>query len=442
VPTSVFLGALGCPVDSSVGAAAVGTRCCGLGSVGRLGIGVVVKILLLTHRPMHPIHDGYNLHNYNYVKRLAVDHELHLVSLEPPAGESQGEAQLPEDLGKMFASTCILPARSLVKPRGFRRVLGALSPDDLHDFDPAVYVAVLKVMEQHHIDLVWTAGAKMLVYSHRLGLPTLGDIADEAVKEARIDLSRAGSFFDWVRAWRSYLQTWRFQRKYLEHVSICTVVSETDKETLNSHCPGLEVRVVPNGVDHETYAPQGVPEDFPSLVFEGTMNFRPNEEGIQDFVKEVLPLILKQRPDVKLFIVGKDPIDGVKALASDGVTVTGFVDDVKPWVEKSSVFVCPLKRGTGIKNKILQAWSLERPVVATTVSCGGLPLIEGVNMEVADDPKLFAEKVLALLDDPKRRATMGRFARQTAIEKCSWELAMAKMQDILNAVVRAPKSRA
>jgi len=202
------------------------------------------------------------------------------VSLGAPDGESAGQTELPSDTAELFASVCVLPARPLVKPKGIRRLLRALSPDDVHDFDPVVQAAVRKVVEEHGIDFVWTAGAKMLVYSRRLGLPTLGDIADEAVKEARHDLRRTGSLIGWARAWRRYLQTWRFQRKYLRHTSICTVVSGTDKETLTSNCPGLEVRVVPNGVDHEIYAPLGVPEEFPSLVFEGAMNFRPNREGI------------------------------------------------------------------------------------------------------------------------------------------------------------------
>ena len=401
-----------------------------------------MKILLLTHKLPYPLHDGYNLHNYNYVKRLCADHEFHLVSLgaEPGAGAEE-QVQLPEDVAELFASICVVPTRPSTKATGLRRLTHALSPDDVFDFDPAVHAAVLQVVTEQRIEFVWTAGAKMLVYSQRLGLPTLGDIADEAVKEARHDIKKASTLVARLRAWRTFVKTWRYQRKYLGHTGVCTVVSGMDKETLASNCPGLEVRVVPNGVDYETFATQGVPEEFPSLVFEGAMDFLPNKEGIRDFVHETLPLIHAKNPDVKLFIVGKNPVPEVKALASDRVTVTGFVDDVKPWVEKSSVFVCPLKRGAGIKNKILQAWALERPVVATTVSCGGLPLEPGINIEIADDPQLFADKVLALLDDPQRRLAMGEASRRTIIEKCSWEVAAESMDDILHAIAGTPKTR-
>jgi glycosyltransferase involved in cell wall biosynthesis len=399
-----------------------------------------VKILLLTHKLPYPLHDGYNLHNFNYVKRLRADHEFHLVSLGAPPG--QDTPGLPAETAELFASIRVLPSREQYKHRGLARLLRAFSPDEVFDFDPAVYRVVSEVVSEQGIELVWSAGAKMLVYSDLLGLPTLGDIADEAVKEARHDLGKAGSVGDWVRAWRTYVKTWRFQRKYLQHVGVCTVVSQMDKQTLASNCPGLQVRVVPNGVDYAVFAPQGVREDFPSLVFEGAMDFLPNRDGIQAFVHETLPLIHAKRPEVKLFIVGKNPVAEVKALASDRVTVTGFVDDVKPWVEKASVFVCPLKRGAGIKNKILQAWSLERPVVATSVSCGGLPLEPGVNIEVADEPRAFADKVLALLDDPERRRAMGTASRRTIIEKCSWEVAADAMDDVLYQISGMPKQRA
>ncbi len=412
-----------------------------------------MKILLITHKLPYPLHDGYNLHNYNYVKRLCGDHEFHLVSLGPATGPGSSseaglakgavsEADLPDELANLFTSIRVVPTRTPVKPKGLARLLRALSPDEVFDFDPEVHTVVEEVVRTIGIDFVWTAGAKMLVYSHLLGLPTLGDIADEAAKEAQHDMRTARSPLAWVRAWRTLTKTWRFQRKYLAHSGVCTVVSQMDQETLAENCPQVDVRVVPNGVDYDVFAPQGVQADFPSLVFEGAMDFLPNREGICDFVRETLPLIHAKRPEVKLFIVGKNPVAEVKALASERVTVTGFVDDVKPWVEKSSVFVCPLKRGAGIKNKILQAWALELPVVATTLSCGGLPVEPGVNIEIADEPQVFADKVLALLDDEPLRKSMGEAARRTIIEKCSWEVAAETMNDILHGIVGTQRTHA
>ena len=392
-----------------------------------------MKILLLTHKLPYPLHDGYNLHNYNYVSKLCGEHEFHLVSLGP--------GELPDSIASIFKSVAVVPCREPDKRQGIGRLTHALSVDEVFDFDPAVFAAIREVIEREDIELVWTAGAKMLVYSHRLsGLPVLGDIADEAAKEAMHDVKRARTPIAVARSLKNLANTWRFQKKYLGHTGICTVVSGMDRVTLSRNCPDLDVAVVPNGVDSDVFAPQGVDEVFPSLVFEGTMDFLPNKDGIQAFCRDTLPLIHAQRPDVRLFIVGKNPVPEVEALASDRVIVTGFVDDVKPWVEKSSIFVCPLLRGAGIKNKILQAWSLERPVVATTVSCGGLPLEPGVNIEIADEPQLFAKTVLELLDDVDRRRALGKAGRQTVLDKCSWDAAARTMDEVLHTLLeRGPQ---
>ena len=398
-----------------------------------------MKILVLTHKLPWPLHDGYNLHNFNYVSKLQVEHEFHLVSLGVQLGVDRGaEVELPEDIASMFASVKIVPAREVAPRTGLSRVTHALSVDEVFDFDPDVMDAIEEVVAREDIDLVWTAGAKMLVYSHRLeGLPVLGDIADEAAKEALHDLKQSRSPVSLARNLKNFANTWRFQKKFLEHCGICTVVSEVDRQMLATNCPDLITKVVPNGVDTDHFAPRGIPEDHPSLVFEGTMDFLPNTDGIVAFCRDTLPLIHAKRPEVKVFVVGKNPTDEVKALASDKVTVTGFVDDVRDWVEKSSMFICPLLRGAGIKNKILQAWAMEKAVVATPVSCGGLQLREDENIVVADGPQAFADAVLALLDDEPRRRALGAEGRRTVLAHSSWEATADHMDRILADVLAA-----
>ena len=116
-------------------------------------------------------------------------------------------------------------------------------------------------------------------------------------------------------------------------------------------------------------------------------------------------------------------------------------ESVRDWVEKSSMFICPLLRGAGIKNKILQAWALERAVVATPVSCGGLPLEHGVNIEVAEGSQAFADTVLRLLDDEPRRRALGEAGRRTVVEQCSWDAAAASMNEILHTLVGVAPAR-
>lgn len=387
-----------------------------------------MKILLLTHKLPHPLHDGYNLHNHHYVRELHERHEFHLVSV----GHRE---DLPDEAAARFASVRVIPPPPKQQHSIPHRLIHLLDVDQMFDNDPAVLAAAREVVEREDIDVCWTSGAKMLVHSHRLGLPTLGDIADEALKEAVADLRRARSPLRLAWALKNLANTWRYQRKYLAHTGVCTVVSEVDRATLGRNCPRLPVRVVPNGVDGEVYKPLGTPPDHPSLVFEGAMDFAPNVDGIVSFCHDTLPRIREGCPDVKLFIVGKNPVAEVQALGElPGVTVTGFVDDVRPWVDRASVFVCPLRRGAGIKNKILQAWGMQKPVVATPVSCGGLKLEHDVNIVVAEEPARFARAVIDLLADAPRRAALGEAGRRTVLEHYSWASRAEAMEEILEQI--------
>lgn len=393
-----------------------------------------MKILLLAHRLPWPLHDGYNLHNHHYVRQLHARHAFHLVAVD--------DGELPPEETARYASITTVPPRPSSNGRSLgKRLASALSVDQVFDRDPAVAAAVERVLAEHGpFDVVWTSGAKMLVYSHPLGLPTLGDIADEAAREALHDLRTSRRPVAFARALKNLINTWRFQRKYLAHTPICTVVSESDRDMLARNVPELEVRVTPNGVDADTYRPLGEPPLHPSLVFEGAMGFLPNAEGIVAFCHDTLPLIRQRHPDVQLVAVGKGPTPEVLALAGPRVTVTGFVDDVRPFVDRASVFICPLRRGAGIKNKILQAWAMEKAVVATPVSCGGLAIERGVNIEVAESPEDFARVVCELLDDGPRRQALGRAGRATVQQRYGWEAAAARMEIILKQVVaRAAK---
>ncbi len=364
------------------------------------------------------------------MRQLRDRHEFHLVSL--------GEGELPPHVAGLFASVTCVPVR---RPPGgrslLRRLARAFSIHDMFDRDPAVLEAVDALRERVDLDVVWCSGAKMLVHSALIDdLPVLGDIADEALKEARHDLAVARGPLATLRGLRAVVNTRRFQRHFLGHTPVCTVVSQIDKRTLEEHCPGLDVRVIPNGVDAEAFRPLGTPPRHPSLVFEGSMDFLPNVEGIVSFVHETLPLVRAECPEVELTIVGKDPAPEVAALAGPGVEVTGFVEDVRPYVDRASVFVCPLRRGAGIKNKILQAWAMEKAVVATPVSCGGLALRDGENIVVAESPRQLADALLDLLRDPERRARLGAEGRRTVLEHSSWE-ATADSMDAILADVRA-----
>jgi glycosyltransferase involved in cell wall biosynthesis len=156
-------------------------------------------------------------------------------------------------------------------------------------------------------------------------------------------------------------------------------------------------------------------------VFSGAMDWHPNEDAMVHFVEEILPRVRARVPDVTLTIIGRNPGARVKALGSQpGVTVTGTVKDVRSHVTEGALYIVPLRVGGGTRLKILEALSQSKPVLSTTIGAEGLGLEPGKHIEIADDPERFADRTVALLGDPARRAALSREGRAVVQEKFSW----------------------
>lgn len=383
-----------------------------------------MKVLLLAHRAPWPLADGYNLHVHHLARELAARHELHLVTV--------GDGPLPAQAAAPFVSVAVLPPWR-PQPRSLaRRLVEAWSADQLYEVQPEVLAAARRVVAERDVDVVWAAGAKTLVYSRRLpGPPVLADLIDDETREPLHDLRAARSPRSWLRGLRDALLVPRFLDRHLAHVGAVSVVAEPDAERLARRCPGRTVGVLRHGVESDRFAPGGAEEDPDLLVFEGVMGHPPNSEAAILLAREVLPRVRARRPATRLVLVGRDPPPEVVALAGAAVEVTGFVDDVRPYLDRAALFVCPLARGSGVKNKLLQAWAMGTAVVATPRSLAGLDAEPGVNVAVAEQPAALAQAVLELLEDPGRRAALASAGRRTVVEKASWSASAASLEQLL-----------
>ena len=198
-------------------------------------------------------------------------------------------------------------------------------------------------------------------------------------------------------------------------------VSDDDWRRLESIAPGSCVASVPTGVDTGYFNPAGYRAAPNRLVFSGSMDWHPNEDAVIHFVDAILPRIRAAVPDVSFTIVGRNPSARVHELARHpGVAVTGTVDDVRPHIAAAAVYVVPLRAGSGTRLKIFEALAMARPVVSTTVGAEGLALEPGRQFVPADDPRDFADAVVALLRDPDRRLALGDAGRTLVETHYSW----------------------
>jgi glycosyltransferase involved in cell wall biosynthesis len=220
--------------------------------------------------------------------------------------------------------------------------------------------------------------------------------------------------------WRRMKRVEAEQCLRFDHV---IAVSPEDEAVFRSSYGVQRVSSVPTGVDTDFFRPSGEILQRPaSLVFTGSMDWMPNEDGMVFFVEQVLPAVQRAVPEVTLTIVGRRPTARVRALA-DGrpaVTVTGTVPDVRPFLEGAAAVIVPLRIGGGTRIKIYEAMGMERAVVSTTIGAEGLAVEDGRHIVLADDPAAFADAVISLLRSPERAAAIGQSAAQHVRTHFGW----------------------
>jgi glycosyltransferase involved in cell wall biosynthesis len=206
-------------------------------------------------------------------------------------------------------------------------------------------------------------------------------------------------------------------------------VSEADRDAILAVAPEVTVSVVPNGVDLDEYTGYNGPVQPFDLVFTGKMDFRPNVDAMLWMGRDVWPLIRHRRPEARMAIVGQRPHPRLEPLREvSGITITGWVPDVRPYISGATVYVAPLRVGGGTRLKLLEAMAMDASIVATSLGAEGFPVTHGRELMLADTPGDFAQAVLCLLEDPEQRAQMGRAARHFVEATYGWDALVPKLE--------------
>ena len=232
-----------------------------------------------------------------------------------------------------------------------------------------------------------------------------------------------------------YRRMLRYERRELARFDGILAVSDADRDTFTRLYPGAisqPVHVVPTGVDTDYFEPASSDPQSRAMVFTGSMDWLPNEDAMLYFCREVLPAIRAEIPDASLAIVGRTPTPAVKKLAEEhGVTVTGRVDDVRPYMKEAAVYIVPLRIGGGTRLKIFEAMAMGKAVVSTTVGAEGLPVTDGEHVRLADEPAAFARAVVHLMRDLDERRRIEAAARALVVARYDWSAVAGELESAL-----------
>jgi sugar transferase (PEP-CTERM/EpsH1 system associated) len=218
---------------------------------------------------------------------------------------------------------------------------------------------------------------------------------------------------------------------------LCTATTRAEKETLDSYATGADTDWFPNGVDADFFCPTDGAYDSDTISFIGRMDYYPNQECMTWFCSEIWPQLKSSRPALKLLIVGADPSPAIQNLGDlDGVTVTGSVPDVRPFIRQSALMVAPLNIARGTQNKILEAMAMGVPVVTSRLAAAGVDAEPGMHFLVADTPQDYVKAILAVTSSAAERERLAQAGRQRMLSHHAWPRAMARLNGLIDRSIR------
>ena len=227
----------------------------------------------------------------------------------------------------------------------------------------------------------------------------------------------------------------RYERRALKDFELGLVCSEADRSIYREIAPGKRVAVIPNTVDTDAFRPEVAGEATRKIIFIGTLWYEPNVDAARWLADDIFPLIRLDFPDMELSLVGDAPPQEITNLAlRPGVSVTGSVEDIRPYLRRALIFMAPVRTGSGTRQKILDAMAMGLPVISTSVGCEGLEVVEGKNICLAETPQEFREKVRNLVQDQEFQAHIARGGRKLVEEKYSRRAAIEKLAALFREV--------
>ena len=384
-----------------------------------------MRVLMVSEAvPYLPCHDGFRLIPANLIRNLSDRHEIHLIAL---SHDGEG-AELLEWPRTYCRSVTILRSNQGVRAR-VRTMTGGI--------DPALERCTLDAVAKVRPDLLHLEGGGLaaLLRSTRRELPGILSIHDSRALRYREFARYALGARERFRLKLFSVMARRQERQWFGYADRVVVTSPSDAEALSAVLNAQRIAVIPNGVDLEYFAYRPAPEPG-RIVFTGSMNWPPNEDAAEHFVRDVMPAVRSRIPDATFWIVGADPSPRVRNLANiAGVNVTGTVADIRPWIWSAAVYASPLRFGLGVKNKILEAMACGAAIVATTRSLSGTPLVDGRDAMVADDDTKFADAVVRVLSDSELRNSLAREARRKAEVEYSWGSIGVRFEELYREIV-------
>jgi polysaccharide biosynthesis protein PslH len=405
-----------------------------------------MNILFLSTRSPYPLISGHSLRTYHILKGAAQNHNVTLVTfVQLPKHELKEEnlQHLRSFCKEVYPFKISSDFSRLKFASGLFMNLFSFEPFVAKKYNvPEVRGKIREILNTEKIDLVHVDMLPLSVYINEFEeLPKI--LVNHNVESVRLYRWYQTESNPVKKAYLGiqYPKLRSFEKSAMEKFDCCVTVSEKDKELLREMGVKNSIVVVPNGTDTTFFKPMGRKKIDNSVLWLGHMDVHTNKDAVIYFWREILPLLQKQYPQVRMTFVGSAPPEEIADAASRNghIKVTGFVDDVRPYIDEAEVMVVPLRIGSGTRLKILDAMAMGKAIVSTSVGCEGLEVTDGDNILIADTPKEVAKRTALLLRNPAIRQKIENNARKVA-ENYDWRHIIEKQEAAYQLIMERSKS--
>lgn len=384
-----------------------------------------MKLLVILPRFPYPTEKGDKLRAFNQLKILSRHHSIYLCAI---SHQKVDELQLSAVKPFCREIRVIRQGWLAVAWNLTRALFNGMPLQAGYYYSGRAHRTIRQIIRKVQPDHLYCQLLRTAAYVIEENIPKTIDFQDVFSKgiERRIPLA---GFFMKPLLKLEYKRLLKFESQIFDNFDNKTIISKPDRDFI-PHPGRDQILIVPNGVDHEYFRPEQR-EQTHELIFTGNMGYPPNINCAEYLAKKVLPIIHKTAPGVRMMLAGASPHGRVRALASESVTVTGWVDDLRACYASAAIFLAPMQIGTGLQNKLLEAMSMHLPCVTSSLCNFALNATPGKEILIGDTPEAVAEHVLKLLHDKDFRYRIAKAGYDFVQRNYSWEGATRGLTQIL-----------
>ena len=389
-----------------------------------------MKILYVCHRFPFPPKRGGKIRPFNMIKHLSARHEVTVASLVRSQTEANEGAGIAPHCARYEMGRVSNPVQTL---RMVARLPTSTPSSFGFFYSPALAKRIQTLLATERFDLIFVHCSSVASYVSQVSdIPKILDFGDMD-SQKWLEYARYKPFPLSIGYWLEGRKLQREEMRLARNFDVCTATTRAEWETLQSYGTGVATDWFPNGVDADYFAPTDVAYDADTISFIGRMDYYPNQECMFEFCRATLPLLKQKRPGIKLLIVGADPTPAVRRLAEiPGVTVTGSVPDVRPFIRRSAAMVAPLNIARGTQNKILEAMAMGVPVISSRIAAAGVDAVAEEHLLVGSTAAEYANAILRILDNPQERARLAHAGRERMLSHHAWPRSMQRLDRIIS----------